>query len=71
MARISAGDRFPQMTVDTAYRKNVNIYELLGDKTVIWVLRYIGCTVCSPAAYQHCGNRIYHRAGLPDLFFYL
>jgi peroxiredoxin len=46
MARISAGDRFPSFTFDTHLRDGLDSLSVLDGKTVFWVLRYIGCTVC-------------------------
>lgn len=47
MARINVGDKFPNLTVNTAFKTGTTLHDLCtGKKTVIWVLRYIGCTVC-------------------------
>ncbi|MCR4855769.1 MAG: redoxin domain-containing protein [Erysipelotrichaceae bacterium] len=46
MPKIKAGDRFPEFTFQTAYEGEFNSLEALNGKTVFWVLRYIGCTVC-------------------------
>ena len=46
MPKIKAGDRFPEFTFQTAYEGEFNSLEALKGKTISWVLRYIGCTVC-------------------------
>lgn len=46
MARLNVGDVFPNFTVDTSSKNQVTIQELVKQKTVFWVIRYIGCTVC-------------------------
>ena len=46
--RLKTGDKFPEFTFSTGYRDNLNSLKVIKDKkkTVFWVLRYIGCTVC-------------------------
>ena len=44
--KITCGERFPEFTFDTAYKDGLNSLGVLKGKTVFWVLRYIGCTVC-------------------------
>ena len=44
--KIRCGERFPEFTFDTAYKDGLNSLGVLKGKTVFWVLRYIGCTVC-------------------------
>lgn len=47
MSKLTAGQFFPNFTVDTLYGGTQLIRDMLGaDKTVFWCLRYIGCTVC-------------------------
>lgn len=46
MPRLNAGDKMPNFTFNTGYRTNVTMDSVLKGKTVIWVLRYMGCTVC-------------------------
>lgn len=46
MAKLSAGDRLPSFTFDTHLRDGLDSHSVLRGKTVFWVLRYIGCTVC-------------------------
>lgn len=46
MARLSAGDRFPEFTFSTHLMDGLDSHSVLKGKTVFWVLRYIGCTVC-------------------------
>ncbi|MBR0138865.1 MAG: redoxin family protein [Firmicutes bacterium] len=47
-AKLRAGDKFPSFTYDTAWEDGKNTDDLFAkaDKTVFWVLRYLGCTVC-------------------------
>ena len=44
--KLKTGDRFPQFTFDTHLRDDLSSVDVLNGKTVFWVLRYIGCTVC-------------------------
>ncbi len=46
MPRLSVGEKMPDFTFRTAYKDNQKISDVLKGKTVFWVLRYIGCTVC-------------------------
>jgi peroxiredoxin len=48
MAKLSAGDRFPDFPVHTANDVDIPMSALLGraDKTIFWALRYVGCTSC-------------------------
>jgi len=46
MTRINKGDTFPAFEFSTAYEDGLNSKEVLKGKTIFWVLRYIGCTVC-------------------------
>ena len=46
MAKLSAGDRLPSFTFNTHLRDSLDSLSVLSGKTVFWVLRYIGCTVC-------------------------
>lgn len=46
MTRINVGDSFPEFEFDTAYKDGLNNLKVLKGKTIFWVLRYIGCTVC-------------------------
>ena len=46
MSRYKKGDIFPLFTFDTAFQTGLSSHEVLKGKTVFWVLRYIGCTVC-------------------------
>lgn len=46
MKKYQAGDRFPDLTVRTAYKPERKVMDILHGKTVFWVLRYIGCPVC-------------------------
>ncbi len=47
MAKIKAGDKFPNFEFKTAYREGLHVYDVLKGKTIFWVLRYIGCTSCN------------------------
>ena len=44
--RMEQGDRIPDFAVDTQNGHFEHFHEMLSGKTVLWVLRYIGCTVC-------------------------
>ncbi len=46
--RLNAGEKFPNFTYDTGWEQGKTTDELFAkaDRTVVWVLRYIGCTVC-------------------------
>ncbi len=48
MAKLNVGDKMPNFTFNTQSRTGVTIDEAVKGKkkTVFWVLRYIGCTVC-------------------------
>ena len=47
MAKLLQGDRFPALEAELLYAgKNVITDLFTEPKTVIWALRYIGCTVC-------------------------
>ena len=47
MAKLEVGQIFPDIEVDLLYGGKKNIKEVFdADKTVIWCLRYVGCTVC-------------------------
>ena len=44
--RFKVGDYFPDFIFNTAYRKNLQVHEVLDKETVFWCIRYIGCPVC-------------------------
>ncbi len=44
--KIQTGDKFPDLVFDTNERDGVHLYDVLKGKTVLWVLRYIGCPTC-------------------------
>ena len=47
MSKLHIGDRFPNFPVQTLYNSASQANELFdAPKTVLWCLRYIGCTVC-------------------------
>ena len=47
MSRLNVGDTFPSLPIQTLYN-TASVTDALFDapKTVLWCLRYIGCTVC-------------------------
>jgi peroxiredoxin len=51
MTRINVGEKMPNFAFDTGYAPNKQLSDYLGGKTVVWVLRYIGCPTCSYTAY--------------------
>ena len=46
MAKIEIGQKMPNFKFNTGYRNDLYVKDILKGKTVFWVLRYIGCTVC-------------------------
>ncbi len=47
MAKLKAGDKFPDYTVDTVYESGLKISRIMGGKpTMFWFQRYIGCPPC-------------------------
>jgi len=56
MPKLKVGDKFPNLTFHTAYRENQCVYDCLKGKTVFWILRYIGCTVCQLDIHRICGK---------------
>jgi peroxiredoxin len=48
MARLKAGDKFPDFQFHTAYDLDLGTLDTIKKtkKTVFWVLRYVGCTTC-------------------------
>lgn len=44
--KLTAGNTFPNFTVNTQCRNGIQTNDLLDRKTIFWVIRYIGCTVC-------------------------
>ena len=46
MAKLNVGDQMPNLIFNTAYKNDVCVKDVLEGKTIFWVLRYIGCTVC-------------------------
>jgi len=48
VAKLFIGDKMPNFFFDTIYENGKSVYEILGKKerTVFWILRYIGCTTC-------------------------
>ncbi len=46
MTKLNIGDQMPNLSFNTAYQNDLCVNNILKGKTVFWVLRYIGCTVC-------------------------
>lgn len=46
MTRLQKGAMMPNFKFNTAYKDDLQLYDVLKGKTILWVLRYIGCTVC-------------------------
>ena len=46
MSRIQTGEKLPDFRVDTQDQNHITLYSLLKGKTVLRVLRYIGCPSC-------------------------
>ena len=46
MGRISVGEKMPDFCFNTGFENNKHLSDYLQGKTVLWVLRYIGCTTC-------------------------
>lgn len=45
--KLTVGNKIPDFTVDTPYKRGISLNSLLGDnKTAILFLRYAGCTLC-------------------------
>ena len=44
--KLTEGMRVPDFTVNTSKEDNVDLYTRITGKTIFWVIRYIGCTVC-------------------------
>ena len=46
MTKLNVGDLMPNLKFNTAYQNDLCVSDVLEGKTIFWVLRYIGCTVC-------------------------
>ena len=48
MAKLTVGSQFPDFKFNTGYRTGLTVKEEVkkAEKTIFWVLRYIGCTTC-------------------------
>ena len=47
MAKLYVGDKLPNFEFKNAYDVTKSVEkDVLGKKTVFWVIRYIGCTIC-------------------------
>ena len=47
MAKIKAGDQFPNLPIELLYQGPATMQDLFtAPKTILWCLRYLGCTVC-------------------------
>ena len=44
--KLTEGMIMPDFTVNTSRRDGVSLKEIMGEKNIFWVIRYIGCTVC-------------------------
>lgn len=44
--KLTEGMKMPVFTVNTSSFDNVSLKEIMGEKNIFWVIRYIGCTVC-------------------------
>lgn len=49
MPKIMPGEKIPDFQLNMAFGQETELYELLKEKkyTVLWCLRYLGCTFCS------------------------
>ena len=57
MPRINVGEKMPDFVFNTGYRTGVKLYDGTAEKTVLWVVRYIGCPPCRYDAHV-IGQRI-------------
>ncbi len=57
MTRINVGEKMPDFVFNTGYRTGVRLYDGTAEKTVLWVVRYIGCPPCRYDAHV-IGQRI-------------
>ena len=57
MTRINVGETMPDFVFNTGYRSDVHLYDGTYAKTVLWVVRYIGCPPCRYDAHV-IGQRI-------------
>lgn len=48
MSKISVGQMMPDFQVLTSVEEETGLHKLIknADKTILWVLRYIGCPTC-------------------------
>ncbi len=48
MAKLEKGAMMPDFTFNTGYKTGLKVSEVVKDaeRTIFWVLRYIGCTTC-------------------------
>lgn len=46
MAKLTVNQTIPNFKFNTAYQNDQQLHDILKGKTVFWVIRYIGCTVC-------------------------
>ena len=44
--KCSVGDKFPNLQLVDAFGNAINVEDIDAEKTIIWVMRYIGCTIC-------------------------
>ena len=48
MSKLTVGSQFPDFKFNTGYKTGLTVNEEVkkAEKTIFWVLRYIGCTTC-------------------------
>ena len=46
MSKVKVDDILPDFKVTTNIHDDVQLSSLINQKTVFWIIRYIGCTVC-------------------------
>ena len=46
MSRIQINDTMPDFAFNTAFNNHLHLSQVAKGKTILWALRYIGCTVC-------------------------
>ena len=52
MTRLNQGEKFPNLQFNTANQQGLQVYDVLKEKTIFWVLRYIGCPTCRLDVHQ-------------------
>ncbi|MBR0384931.1 MAG: redoxin domain-containing protein [Erysipelotrichaceae bacterium] len=54
--KLTAGCRIPNLTFTTDKHENVQLYDRLDKKTILWAVRFIGCTICRYDIHQLAVN---------------